>query len=350
LRMMPYRTIDNVIEGAVITFIDITQRKKIEKTLGEKTRLNKILLDAFPCVALLIRPSDREIIASNAAAARLGAIPGTDCFKTWWNNQDACPWCLTPEKWDGEAHHQEVESEGVFLDVNWIPVDTDLYMHFAFDISESKRSEVRIRNLLAEKEIILKEVHHRIKNNMSTVYGLLSLQAGNTDDPGTKSALNDAGMRVQSMITLYDKLYQSASFNEMPANKYLLSLIDQITGNFPNSGLVKIEKNIGEFTLSSKTLSTMGIIINELLTNIMKYAFTGRNEGLIVVTVLMKDGKVIITIQDNGIGIPDTIDIENSTGFGLQLVSMLTKQMEGTISLERVNGTKVMIEFPYNNI
>ncbi len=219
-------------------------------------------------------------------------------------------------------------------------------------------AEEKINSLLKEKELILKEVNHRIKNNMNTIHSLLFLQSNILKDPAGIDALNDAASRVQSMAVLYDKLYRSRDFQKISVMYYLPPLIDEIAANFPISKSVKIEKNIEDFILHAKTLQSLGIIINELLTNIMKYAFTGRDDRKITVEAFIKraesnsalaetrtDSTVCITVQDNGIGIPDSVDFENSTGFGLQLVWMLTQELKGNIQIERGNGTKIILEF-----
>ena len=108
---------------------------------------------------------------------------------------------------------------------------------------------------------------------------------------------------------------------------------------------IQVIKEIGDIVLDAKRLSSIGIILNELLTNIMKYAFKGKSEGLIRVSAQMEDDKVIILVQDNGIGIPAGIDFVNSSGFGLKLIAMLTKQIEGKAKIERKNGTLVYLEF-----
>ena len=181
------------------------------------------------------------------------------------------------------------------------------------DVSERKRNEEKITSLLAEKELILQEVHHRIRNNMTTINSLLSLQSGNMKDPSAIEALNDAKRRIQSMMVLYDKLYQSSNTTEISVSEYFPALIDQIIHNFPNSGIVKIEKKIDSFILEAKLMSSLGIIINELLTNIMKYAFIERESGLITVTARKIEKLVSISIQDNGKGIPEGIDFTYST-------------------------------------
>jgi len=213
------------------------------------------------------------------------------------------------------------------------------------DITETHNAEVKIKALLEEKDIILKEVHHRIKNNMSTIYSILSLQANMLSDSSAIAVLTDAGNRVRSMILLYDKLYNSDNFNSVSMKEYLPVLIEAILLNFPNHMIVKVECKIEDFILDAKRVQSIGIITNELLTNIMKYAFIGKDSGLIIVSSSMKDKLVSFTIEDNGNGIPELIDFKKSTGFGLMLVEMLTKQLRGRIRIERQNGTKVILEF-----
>jgi two-component sensor histidine kinase/CheY-like chemotaxis protein len=212
-------------------------------------------------------------------------------------------------------------------------------------ITERKLAEEKIKTLLAEKELILKEVHHRIKNNMSAIAGLMSLQASALNDTAAVAALEDARSRVLSMMVLYDKLYCTDNFDNLSFGEYLSSLVDEIIENFPNKEIVKVEKNIVDFPLDAKRTSNLGLIINELITNIMKYAFTGRQSGIITLSAAAVDNRIKISIQDNGIGIPESIDIDNSIGFGLQLVDMMSKSLDGTIKIERNNGTRFILEF-----
>jgi PAS domain S-box-containing protein len=210
---------------------------------------------------------------------------------------------------------------------------------------ERRDAEEKIRSLLLEKEILLKEVHHRIKNNMNTIHSLLALQIESLTDPAAADALGDAQNRVNSMMVLYDKLYRSDNFNEVSINEYLPELITEITGNFPNCKKVQIESRIDDFILEAQTLVPVGIIVNELITNTMKYAFTGRDSGFIKISAELRESKAVLTIEDNGVGIPATVTFENSSGFGMQLVGMLTEQIGGSIRIERGEGTRFVLEF-----
>jgi PAS domain S-box-containing protein len=220
------------------------------------------------------------------------------------------------------------------------------YIGVAIEITDRKRAEVQVRGLLAEKELILREVHHRVKNNMSTICNFLGLQAESARETFAKRALLDAGSRAQSMLILYDKLYQTGQFERMSLRMYLPTLIDQIIANFENREGVSVEKRIDDIVLDAKRLQSIGVILNELLTNIMKYAFAGRGKGEIRVAASQADGMVVIVVQDNGVGMPEGISFDRSDGFGLMLIDGLTRQIDGEICLERVGGTRVILKFP----
>lgn len=226
--------------------------------------------------------------------------------------------------------------------------DIELVAYFAdvvWEIAKRKGAEELIQNLLREKELLLKEVHHRIKNNMSTMASLLSLQSETFDDPRIVAALEDARSRMVSMGVLYDKLYRSENQEKMSIREYLPPLLDEIIGLFPNSTMVKIEEKIDDFELNVNVLSPLGIIVNELITNSMKHAFTGRKQGKIIVTASLKDKNVNLVVEDDGNGIPESVDPGSTGGFGLQLVDLLMKQMRGSMKIIRKKGTRFVLEF-----
>jgi len=219
------------------------------------------------------------------------------------------------------------------------------YIGHCFDVTEHKIDENKIRTLLSEKELLLKEVHRRIKNNMNTIKGLLTLQASAEENPAAADSLRDAENRVQSMIMLYDRLYCSDNYRELSIKDYLSSLAEEIVGSFPRRKIVKVETDIEDFILNIQTLTPLGIIINELLTNIMKHAFNGKDSGYVYLSAYKKENHAVITVQDDGSGIPETVSLESSTGFGLSLVGMLMEQIGGKISIQRNGGTRFVLEF-----
>ncbi|HNY11767.1 MAG TPA: PAS domain S-box protein, partial [Candidatus Wallbacteria bacterium] len=213
------------------------------------------------------------------------------------------------------------------------------------DITERIQSEEKIRNLLNEKELILKEVHHRIKNNMNTIFGLLTIQAQAPENSSAKNILQDAAGRVKSMMVLYDKLYCSQDNRTISLKEYIPALVDEIAGIFSKSASLEIQTQVDDIVLNASILSPLGIIINEFISNAVKYAFIGRSGGLITVKASKKGSLVSIKLKDNGPGIPESVLYENSSGFGLLLVEMLAKQLNGSLTIERQNGTGYVIEF-----
>jgi PAS domain S-box-containing protein len=240
---------------------------------------------------------------------------------------------------DGSVFHANVRGAPIVLSGR-------KYLMGVFrDITERRQAEEIVQASLREKEILLKEVHHRIKNNMSSMMSLLSLQSSTLKNPEAVAALLEARDRMRSMGVLYDKLYRSENLREMSIKAYLPALVDEIVGVFPNRGLVKVEKRIDDIILGVKVLSPLGIIVNELITNAMKHAFGGRDDGSISISASAKKDHLTLVIEDNGNGIPESVDIANSDGFGLQLVGMLTAQLDGTLRIERRKGARFVLEF-----
>jgi len=213
------------------------------------------------------------------------------------------------------------------------------------DIDEQKRADGIISKLLDEKEMILKEVHHRIKNSMNTIQSLLSLQASNLEDSMAIAALEDASDRVGSMMILYEKLYQSSSYLSSSLAEYIPVLIEQIARTHSGRARIETETHIEDIDLAVAKIQPLGIIINEAVTNAMKYAFNDRETGKISVSASTQDALIHVEVSDNGIGLPAGVDFKHSSGFGLSLLEMLAQQLNGNIWVEPGKGTKIVLEF-----
>ncbi|HOW81918.1 MAG TPA: PAS domain S-box protein [Spirochaetota bacterium] len=213
------------------------------------------------------------------------------------------------------------------------------------DITNARLAEQKIQKLLTEKELLLKEVHHRIKNNMNTIMSLISLQSEAVRDTPAFPILCDANSRIQSMMVLYDRLYHSENLSEMSVRDYLSPLVDEIVRLYPHRGVISTEKNIGDFVLGIKHLPVLGIMINELLTNSMKHAFKEKQDGLISLSVARNSDTVRVVFEDNGSGLPESVNFETSPGLGLQIVGILAKQIDGVITIDRSARTRFILEF-----
>ena len=214
----------------------------------------------------------------------------------------------------------------------------------AIDITERKQAEKEISKLLNSKEILLKEVHHRIKNNMNIIKSLLVMQNNEIKIPEAVPVFLDAISRIESMEILYDKLYRSEIYEEVSIKDYLSQLFDEVVQIFPDKLNIVIEKQIEEFSIKTKFIFSLGLILNELITNSMKYAFTGRKDGLLRLDVRKENNHVVLVFEDNGIGFSELTEKE-SKGFGIQLIEMLVNQIDGTSNINNSVGTKYTIEF-----
>jgi PAS domain S-box-containing protein len=212
------------------------------------------------------------------------------------------------------------------------------------DVTERVEADAEVRRLLAEKETLLKEVHHRIKNNMNTLRALLRLQAQSASRRETSEALEDAERRIHSMSLLYDKLSESEATSAIPLSAYLNPLVDEIVSLFPNRSNVTVLKEIGDATVSSKSLSALGTIINELLTNAMKYAFPDGSPGTLRVAASTRHGRLLVEVSDDGVGLPEDAEPDEDSGHGLNLVKLLAEQLNGSVTIESNEGTRFLLD------
>lgn len=223
---------------------------------------------------------------------------------------------------------------------------------FCRDISERKRAEAAVEQQLREKNILLKEVHHRVKNNIATIEAFLSLQAHSTDSAEAAAALRDAVSRVQNMRVLYETLLLEGTYDSVSIRDYIENVLESLLPVVQDEVGVVIETSIEDFSLSTRTAVPVGIVINELLTNVFKYAFapgaTGRrgDQARVSITLRRAGSRATLTIQDNGSGIPERTEADKSPGFGLEIVRMLAEQLDGTCRMETGRGTTSVLEFP----
>ena len=206
-----------------------------------------------------------------------------------------------------------------------------------------------LKQSLAEKEVLLKEVHHRVKNNLQVISSILSLQSSYTDDPKTIELLKESQNRIKSMSFIHESLYQTKNFSGVNFKEYVHNLCNNLLFSYyPKGKRIFINQEIADVHLNLDTSIPCGLIINELISNSLKYAFANQEEGEVSITVKgsRKDKDLVsITIADNGSGLPRDIDFEDSPSLGLQLVTVLTRQLNGKITLDNTKGAKYTLTF-----
>lgn len=213
------------------------------------------------------------------------------------------------------------------------------------DISERLKAEEQIKSSLKEKKILLSEVHHRVKNNLAVITGLLSLQAEIADSDVSRQVLRESELRIRSMAMIHEKLYQTDIYSRVEFHSYVKDLSGSIANMFNRAGKVEIKINIGNLYLDLNKAIPCGLIINELLTNAFKHAFKGREHGTVQIDMTKKDKKVTLYFADDGVGLPESFDIETASSLGMKLIDGLTGQLDGAYSFKNDNGAKFTLTF-----
>lgn len=214
------------------------------------------------------------------------------------------------------------------------------------DITDRKKADDALKESLNEKEVLLREIHHRVKNNMQIISSLLNLQIQFEDFDETVSVLRESQGRIKSMSIVHEKLYRSDSFTKINFKEYVTSLISDIFYSYGvNKGRIKLDLDIEDVRMGFDTAIPLGLIINELVTNSVKYAFPEDQKGKIKIILKLKDENYFLTVMDDGVGIPADIKPEKTETLGLQLIISLINQLDGNMELDRSHGTKYKINF-----
>jgi two-component sensor histidine kinase len=221
---------------------------------------------------------------------------------------------------------------------------------FAQDITTQKQAEERIHASLREKEILLSEVHHRVKNNMQVISGLLDLQARSSRNPELTERLNEIQNRIRSMAMVHEKLYGSKDFARIDLAGYVRTLSQELfqSHKINQWKIALIVQTDGDVYVDINKAIPCGLILNELISNALKHAFPGGRQGELQILLReTKNTEVEIVVRDNGMGLPDDVDIHQPRTVGLYLVNgLVTKQLDGQIEIRRDNGTEFRIKFP----
>ena len=211
-------------------------------------------------------------------------------------------------------------------------------------IETNKKKNRLLKKQNDEKEFLLKEIHHRVKNNLEVVSSLLSLQSEQVGDSKVADAMQKSQLRVHSMSMIHQKLYQGKSFSSIEMKEYFKSLGEYIVDIYGASERIHIECEMKKMELDVDTAIPIGLIVNELFTNALKYAFPDNRNGLIKISLIESGNQLQLEVSDNGIG-KNYHEKMEGTGFGTQLIELLTRQLEGKMSLSVKKGTSVSIEF-----
>ena len=237
------------------------------------------------------------------------------------------------------------------VEIGLNPIETDdgaMVLAAVVDISDRKREEERLRAALKEKEVLLSEIHHRVKNNLQIVHSLLDLQSARITDPATIGMLRESQNRIKSMALIHQLLYVSKDFAEVDFGAFLDTLIPTLVSSYaldPDRFVLSI--NVIDGLLPLDAAVPCGLIANELISNAIRSAFPGDRRGEIKIGLTREPtGHAVLLVSDDGVGIPADLMLEDMPTFGLQLVMLLAEQLGGELTIQRSAPTRFLLRFP----
>ena len=351
---------------------DITSQKQAEAALQESQRFIQKIADTTPAILYVYDFLERKNVYINREFTELlGYTPemiqllGVNFSQSILHPEDLAQIPARQQRWqtvkDGDMLQTEYRMRDAKGEWRYLQCQETLFarsddglprqiLGAAMDITDRKLTQ-QLQTSLKEKEVLIKEIHHRVKNNLQIVYSLLRLQYRQTKDPQVMGILIESQNRIKSIALIHEKLYRSEDLAKINFAQYIPSLVSHLFSSYKiDSNTITLENSIEPIFLDIDRAIPCGMVVNELVSNALKYAFPHDYEGKININMYANDSsEITLIIKDNGIGIPPDFDLEQSESLGLQLVQDFIAQLEGTIELDRSQGITFRITFPGSN-
>ena len=358
-KMITHCSLTAVEKNGVITSYrgiirDITQSKMAENAIIRAKEEWEDTFNAVPDLIVILDTNFKVLRANKAMADKFNTTPeemvGLTCHEVVHGMNSVPSFCpFSKLLIDGHEHTSEIHEDGLGGDfiVSVSPLKDNNgklmgVVHVARDITERKKIETEIKKSLDEKEVLLREIHHRVKNNLQIIASLLNLQEIN-DNQCADNVLKESMGRVKTMATVHEKLYGSSSMSKINFREFTEKLVYDTLYSYGRR-MIKTNLIIEDINLNIDTAMPLGLIINELVTNSVKYAFPNL-DGIITIKLTSSNQDMELTIADNGIGLPKDFNIEDVDTLGLELVKNLVNQLEGNLKVNGTDGTEFKINF-----
>lgn len=357
---------DGSFAGFIGSGVDITERRVAEKVIKDSEERFRRMADSSPVMIWMTDSQNNLEYMNKTKLQFLGKGKNEMTYQTWLDSRhpddrDAFLKALVNAALNKKPFSIEVRVKNADGDYRWLLdsaaprfSDDGTFAGFigsGIDITEEKAFRAYLQKSLKEKEVLLMEIHHRVKNNLQIITSLLSLQSSRVKDEDTLEIFRTSQDRVRSMALLHEKLYKSEDIHRINIREYFDDLISYLLTSYNQLDKVKVNLNIIDIQIDINLSITLGLIINELISNSIKHAFKGKSSGEIYVELSRtnKMDELQLVVSDNGIGMPKDFDVENSDTLGLELVRTLVTQHDGKFKILQNDLTKFVITLQYGH-
>jgi PAS domain S-box-containing protein len=332
---------------------DITRQKQIEETLKLQERAiaasnnGIVIVDARepnsptvfvnPAFERITGYPRQEVIGQNCRFLQGQDVnqPGLKKLRTALKTGQSCTVNLRNYRKDGSLFWNELSISPIYDEQGRLTH----YIGIQTDISERIQAEKSLKDSLREKEILLKEIHHRVKNNLLVVSSLLDWQTEYIEDPAIIKILEESQQRIHSMALIHEKLYQSKNLAKINFSEYLKTLVEKLSYSFNlEEGKIELDIKLDPVFLNIETATPCGLIVSELIANTFEHAFPENRKGKVCLSLEQHQHQIILTVADNGVGLPSNLDVEQTETLGLQLINLLAQQLRGKVTFVPKNG------------
>ena len=351
-----------VVNGKRLIFCvcrDITKRKAIQKIIKESEEKFSKIFHNSPVGISINRISDGMYIDVNEALLKIGGFTRAEVIGRTTIELNVYDEKTRGVYMDKLMKHGKVSNEeitylrrdgtfaNVIISMELIEINGEMnILGTAIDVTDKKNSQAELLKSLDEKNILLKELQHRVKNNLTVISSLLNLEMGNLDDKNSINIFQNSITRINSLSSIYEQLYSTDDITRIDLNIYLSNLIESLERTYKINDKILLITSVKEGTfIDLKRAVLIGLIFNELITNSMKYAYPAGGEGAIHSGISIENGVAALYVKDYGKGMPDGFDMNSVKSLGLKLVKMLSEQLEGDFVIKKGIGTTVEISF-----